>query len=67
MLTLKAALPYINATGSITLVTAITGSGKIPGTSGIDSINGALEIFVPILAKELKPLHVNAVSPGVTI
>jgi NAD(P)-dependent dehydrogenase (short-subunit alcohol dehydrogenase family) len=63
--TLKAALPYIKSTGSITLVTAITGSGKIPGTSGIGSINGALEIFVPILAKELKPLRINAVSPGV--
>jgi NAD(P)-dependent dehydrogenase (short-subunit alcohol dehydrogenase family) len=28
-------------------------------------MNGALEIMVPILAKELKPLRVNAVSPGV--
>lgn len=63
--TLKAALPYVNTTGSITLITAITGSGKIPGTSGIGSINGALEIFVPVLAKELKPLRINAVSPGV--
>lgn len=63
--TLKAALPYINAKGSITLITAITGSAKMPGTSGIGSINGALEIYVPILAKELKPLRINAVSPGI--
>lgn len=63
--TLKAALPYVNTNGSITLITAITGSATMPGTSGIGSINGALEIYVPILAKELKPLRINAVSPGV--
>lgn len=63
--TLKSALPYVNKNGSITLITAITGSAKMPGTSGIGSINGALEIYVPILAKELKPIRVNAVSPGV--
>jgi NAD(P)-dependent dehydrogenase (short-subunit alcohol dehydrogenase family) len=63
--TLKAALPHINKSGSITLITAITGSGKMAGTSGIGSINGALEIIVPILAKEIKPLRINAVSPGV--
>jgi NAD(P)-dependent dehydrogenase (short-subunit alcohol dehydrogenase family) len=63
--TLKAALPYIDPKGSITLITAITGRAKMPGTSGIGSINGALEIFVPILAKELKPIRMNAVSPGV--
>lgn len=63
--TLKMALPKINAKGSITLITAITGSAKMPGTSGIGSVNGALEIYVPILAKELKPLRINAVSPGV--
>lgn len=63
--TIKTALPYVNKNGSITLVTAITGTAKMPGTSGIGSINGALEIFVPILAKELKPIRINAVSPGV--
>jgi NAD(P)-dependent dehydrogenase (short-subunit alcohol dehydrogenase family) len=63
--TLKAALPFLNDKSSITLITAITGTGKIPGTSGIGAINGALEIMVSILAKELKPLRVNAISPGV--
>lgn len=37
----------------------------MPGTSGIGAVNGALEIMIPILAKELKPLRINAVSPGV--
>lgn len=63
--TLRAALPYMIEAGSITLVTAISGSSKTPGTSGIGAHNGALEIMVPILAKELRPLRINAVSPGV--
>jgi NAD(P)-dependent dehydrogenase (short-subunit alcohol dehydrogenase family) len=62
--TLKAALPYLKAGGSITLVTAISGSAEMPGTSGIGAVNGSLEIMVPVLAKELKPLRINAVSPG---
>jgi len=62
---LKAALPYMNEAGGITLITAITGSGKMPGPSGIGAVNGALEIMVPILSKELKPLRINAVSPGI--
>jgi NAD(P)-dependent dehydrogenase (short-subunit alcohol dehydrogenase family) len=63
--TLQAALPYMNEGGSITLISAISGSAKMPGTSGIGAVNGALEIMVPILAKELKPLRINAVSPGI--
>lgn len=63
--TLRAALPYLKERASVTLVTAISGTAKMPGTSGIGSVNGALEIMVPILSKELKPLRVNAVSPGI--
>jgi NAD(P)-dependent dehydrogenase (short-subunit alcohol dehydrogenase family) len=63
--TLQAALPYLNEGGSVTLITAISATGKMPGTSGIAAINGGLEIMVPILAKELKKIRINAVSPGV--
>lgn len=63
--TVKAALPYLSPTGSITLITAISASAKFPGTSGLAAINGALEIMVPIIAKELNPLRINAVSPGI--
>lgn len=63
--TLKAALPFLKYAESITLITAISATGKFSGTSGLAAINGALEIMVPILAKELKPVRVNAVSPGV--
>lgn len=63
--TMQAALPFINNGGSITLVTAISASAKMPGTSGLGAINGALEIMVPILAKELPCIRINTVSPGV--
>lgn len=62
--TLQAALPYMHG-GSITLVTAISSVAQKPGTSGLAAINGALELMVPVLAQELKPLRINAVSPGV--
>lgn len=63
--TLQAALPYMNSDGSITLITAISSIAQKAGTSGLAAINGALELMVPILAQELKPLRINAVSPGV--
>ncbi|MBO9202210.1 MULTISPECIES: SDR family oxidoreductase [Niastella] len=63
--TLQAALPYLNNSGSVTLITAISSVAQKPGTSGLAAINGALELMVPVLAQELKPLRINAVSPGV--
>lgn len=62
---LQAALPYMHRTGSITLITAISATAKLPGTAGLAAINAALESMVPILSRELAPLRVNAVSPGV--
>jgi NAD(P)-dependent dehydrogenase (short-subunit alcohol dehydrogenase family) len=62
---LQAALPHLRTGGSVTFITAISATAGLPGTSGLAAMNGALEIMVPILAKELKPLRVNAVSPGV--
>jgi NAD(P)-dependent dehydrogenase (short-subunit alcohol dehydrogenase family) len=62
---LQAALPHLRTGSSVTFITAISATAGLPGTSGLAAINGALEIMVPILAKELKPLRVNAVSPGV--
>ena len=62
---LQAALPYMHPRGSITLITAISATAKLPGTSGLAAINGALELMVPILSRELAPLRINAVSPGV--
>ena len=61
----KLALPHLSQTGSITFVSAISARAANPGTSGLAAINGALEAMVKPLARELKPLRVNAVSPGV--
>ena len=63
--TLQAALPYINKGGSITLITAVSAITKAPGVSGLAAINGALELMIPSIAKEIQPLRINAVSPGV--
>ncbi len=58
-------LPYLNEKGSITFVTAISARASNPGTSGLSAINAAIEGLVKPLAVELKPLRINAVSPGV--
>ncbi len=65
VLAAKLALPHLAKTGSLTFVTAISARAANPGTSGLAAINGAIESMVKPLARELKPLRVNAVSPGV--
>jgi len=62
--TVQAALPVLGKEGSVTLITGSASVLKRPGISGLAAINGALELMVPVLAKELKTIRVNAVSPG---
>lgn len=59
------ALPFLLPQGSITFVTAISARAANPGTAGLAAINGAIEAMIKPLAKELMPMRVNAVSPGV--
>jgi NAD(P)-dependent dehydrogenase (short-subunit alcohol dehydrogenase family) len=59
------ALPTITTHGSVTLVTAISAQSALPGSADLAAVNGALEATIPVLARELAPLRVNAVSPGV--
>lgn len=61
----QAALGTIRKGGSITFITAVSAQMASPGTAGLAAINGALSCAVPALAVELRPLRVNAVSPGV--
>ena len=61
----QAALPALRRDGSLTFVTAISARIANPGTAGLGAINGALESMIGTLARELAPLRVNAVSPGV--
>jgi NAD(P)-dependent dehydrogenase (short-subunit alcohol dehydrogenase family) len=63
--TIQTALPFLKKSGSITILTASSTSARLPGTAGLAAINGALEMMVPILAKDLQPIRINAISPGV--
>ncbi len=62
---IQAALPALSPQASITLVSAVSAQAAMPGTAALGAANAAVEALVPILAVELKPMRVNAVSPGV--
>jgi NAD(P)-dependent dehydrogenase (short-subunit alcohol dehydrogenase family) len=58
----KCAAPYIQQTGSMTLMAGSGGPGK--GISALALTNAAVEEFSKCLAVELAPIRVNAVRPG---
>lgn len=58
-------LETLQRDGSITFITAGSARKAIPGAVGLAAINGALNTMIPTLAVELRPLRVNAVSPGI--
>ncbi|PLR96774.1 SDR family oxidoreductase [Bacillus sp. T33-2] len=64
-LTVRAAIPYINNEGSITLTSGVYGVRPPKGASTLAAINSALEGLVRGLAVDLAPLRVNIVSPGI--
>src|SRR5438067_4681538 len=61
----QAALPVLRKDGSVTLISAASAGAATPTTAHLAAANAAVEAMVPVLAAELKPLRVNAVSPGV--
>ena len=61
----QAAQKFLNPKGSITFLSAVSAFGAMPGAAGIGSANAAIAALVPTLARELQPLRVNAVAPGV--
>ncbi|MFD0321853.1 SDR family oxidoreductase [Lysobacter gummosus] len=60
------ALPYLSGNGSVTLTSGIVARKATPGALARTVINAALEASVKVLARELAPLRVNAISPGLT-
>ncbi|KIL37447.1 short-chain dehydrogenase [Cohnella kolymensis] len=63
--TAKAAVPYLNKAGSITLTSGVYGIRPPKGASTLASINSAIEGLVRGLAVDLAPIRVNVVSPGI--
>lgn len=61
----RAALPYLREDGSLTFVSATSAGAAMPTTAALAAVNAAVEAMVPVLAVELAPRRVNAVSPGV--
>lgn len=58
------ALGAINRAGSITLTSGLLARKAAPGALVKATMNAATEIMAKTLAKELAPLRVNVVSPG---
>ncbi|MFB2872371.1 SDR family oxidoreductase [Aeromonas jandaei] len=63
---IKAAAPHLKPNGSITLTSGFLARKTVPGTLVKTAMNAALEASAKILARELAPLRVNVVSPGLT-
>ena len=57
-------LSYISKEGSIILTSGIASKRSYMGFSGTAAINGAVESLVKSLSGEIKPIRINAVSPG---
>ncbi|OAN10886.1 dehydrogenase [Photobacterium jeanii] len=57
---------YIKQGGSITLTSGMLSRKVVANTYVKTAMNAALEATTKVLAKELAPIRVNAVSPGLT-
>lgn len=60
----QAALGKIRHDGSITFVIGAASRSAIPSTTGLAAVNGAIQAMAFTMAKELAPLRVNVLSPG---
>jgi NAD(P)-dependent dehydrogenase (short-subunit alcohol dehydrogenase family) len=61
----KYAAPYLRKNGSILFTIGGAARSAIPGTAGLAAVNGAIMCMAFTLAKELAPIRVNILSPGV--
>jgi NAD(P)-dependent dehydrogenase (short-subunit alcohol dehydrogenase family) len=62
--TLQAALPHICRDGSVVMLAGAASRTALPGTAGLAAVNGGITQMARTLAKELAPLRINVVSPG---
>jgi NAD(P)-dependent dehydrogenase (short-subunit alcohol dehydrogenase family) len=61
---LQAALPTLRRDGSVVMLSGAASRTAMVGTAGLAAVNGAINQMARTLAKELAPLRVNVVSPG---
>lgn len=61
---LQAALPILRKDGSVVFMTGAASRVAMNGTAGLAAVNGGITQMAQTLAKELAPLRVNVVSPG---
>ncbi|MBB3196259.1 SDR family oxidoreductase [Roseateles terrae] len=57
---------WIRPGGSLTLTSGFLARRAVPGTFVKTAMNAGLEAVAKVLARELAPLRVNVVSPGLT-
>ncbi|MBI5594282.1 MAG: SDR family oxidoreductase [Deltaproteobacteria bacterium] len=60
----KYGAPLIRQSGSILFTIGGAARSAIPGTAGVAAVNGAIMCMAMTLAKELAPIRVNILSPG---
>lgn len=61
---LQAALPILRADGSVLMLTGAASRVAMNGTAGLAAVNGGITQMAQTLARELAPLRVNVISPG---
>ena len=62
----KVGARHLRTGGSLTLTSGFLARRAVPGTFVKTAMNAALEAVAKVLARELAPLRVNVVSPGLT-
>ena len=60
----KYGAPLIRKGGSLLFTIGGAARSAIPGTAGVAAVNGAIMCMAMTLAKELAPIRVNILSPG---
>lgn len=62
----QGAAPELRKGGTITLTSGFLARKTVPGTFVKTAMNAGLEAAVRVLARELAPIRINVVSPGLT-
>jgi NAD(P)-dependent dehydrogenase (short-subunit alcohol dehydrogenase family) len=61
----RACIPYMRACGSIVFTSGVASRAIIPNHTVISATNGAIESCARQLAREIAPIRVNVVAPGI--